>query len=84
MIIVPGVHEITGPRSGGNLILRILDKFSAWLYALTGEGTNSGTDWKEKLVNELQGLGFSTTIESVTLDRSVVMRIVAKKDHSSS
>jgi ubiquinone/menaquinone biosynthesis C-methylase UbiE len=81
MVIVPGVQKITGPRAGGNVFLRILDKFSAWLYARTGEETNAGTNWREKLVNQLKVIGFSTIIESVTLDRSVVIRIIAQKDY---
>lgn len=81
MVIVPGVEEITGPRSGGNRFLRILDKFSAWLYALTGEEINTGTNWREKLANELKVIGFVTIIESVTLNRSVIIRIVAQKDY---
>jgi SAM-dependent methyltransferase len=80
MVIVPGVNEITGPKPGGNVFIRILDGIAAWLYAFTGEASNPGTDWREKLTIELDSIGFSTVIESVILDRAVVIRVVAQKN----
>lgn len=79
MVIVPGVEKISGPPCGGSILVRVLDKFSAWLYALTGEQTNPELDWKAELLQKLKEIGFTTTIESVPLDRSMVLRIVAQK-----
>ncbi len=79
MVIVPGVEKISGAPSAGNILVRVLDKTSAWLYALTGEQINPGLDWKAELMQQLKDIGFTTTIESVPLERSVVLRIVAQK-----
>lgn len=79
MVIVPGVEKIGGAPSAGSILVRVLDKLSAWLYALTGEQINPGLDWKAELLQQLKDIGFTTTIESVPLERSVVLRIVAQK-----
>ncbi len=84
MVIIPGVQKITGPSSPGKILLRLMDKISALLYSLTGQETRPDTDWKENLIEKLETIGFSTSIESVRLERSIVIRIIAQKDDPSS
>lgn len=84
MVIIPGVQKITGPGSRGKILLRLLDKISALLYSLTGQETRPDTDWKENLIEKLESIGFSTSIENVRLERSIVLRIVAQKVDPSS
>jgi ubiquinone/menaquinone biosynthesis C-methylase UbiE len=79
LIMIPGIQKITGPGSDGNVFLRVSDRFVAWLYSFTSEEITPEVGWKERFIDELDTIGFSTQIESVKLERAVVLRIVAHK-----
>lgn len=79
LLMIPGVQEVTGPGHGGSLILRVADRIVSWLYSFTAEEINPDTSWKETFIDQLCSIGLSTRIESVQLDRAVVLLIVAQK-----
>ncbi|NIS79435.1 MAG: methyltransferase domain-containing protein [Anaerolineales bacterium] len=70
--VVVGVAKITGKS--------IPDRIANWLYRVTGQSGEPGDGWEQPL----RRLGFSVHLERVEQPRATVLRLMARKDESSS
>jgi ubiquinone/menaquinone biosynthesis C-methylase UbiE len=69
VLIIVGLIEITGKS--------LPDRFSRWLYRITGQSGMLENHW----LSFLEGAGFRLELEPINLPRSRVTRIVAQKSN---
>jgi ubiquinone/menaquinone biosynthesis C-methylase UbiE len=72
LVIVPGAR-LTGGK--------VLDRFIEWLYAITGQRSAEAEPslWQNVWQKQLRAAGFTLAIKTITLPRSSVTVIVARK-----
>lgn len=80
-VAVLGVAKITGQNSIRQPLTHFFDRFSDWLYRVTGQSVGINPEIFESWIHSLTRRGFNARVEYVRQDRAVVVRLVADKIH---
>ncbi len=67
LLVIIGLIQITGKS--------LPDRFSRWLYAITGQSGSTPPGWDDYLARH----GFEVRLEDVDLGRSIITRIIATR-----
>jgi ubiquinone/menaquinone biosynthesis C-methylase UbiE len=79
-VIVPGVSEIFGLKSGKMSVLAVLDQLASYLYRITGEAIDPDSIPSQDFSDRLKSLGFSGKLEFLKQKRAEVIRFTATKE----